>query len=154
MEWIKSPSYVGSKGVFASAPGVPGLHAPNQNGGNWTSKFVSGSVTLTAALVARVAAGDIHSLNETDVVPYLRTHLAWRVAKPDGTVIPNNLVPGLTVSEAHCTVEPAPDDSILPVFNQYVVDTTVTHGATGGLQKGMPEPCSGNRPTSRRFRRR
>ncbi|KAI9660764.1 MAG: hypothetical protein M1831_003456 [Alyxoria varia] len=135
-EWIKLPSYVGSKGIFANAPNVASDHSKGHTG-SMSSNLVAGSVPLTAALVGRVALGDLPDMQEHNVLPYLTKHLSWRVAKANGDHVENAKVPGLTVSAAHSKVIPAASGKSMPHYGSYHVTNSVTHGKAGGLQRGM-----------------
>ena len=43
--------------------------------------IVAGAVPLSKALSDAVEAGDLKSLEESDVAPYLQSNLHWRIAK-------------------------------------------------------------------------
>lgn len=85
--WPSAPNHVGTMGVFAAAREDAG----NQRGRAITKSghhgmSVSGTVPLTAALVKKVAAGELESLEPEDVEPYLRANLQKRVLGPKGEV--------------------------------------------------------------------
>ncbi len=70
---------------------------------------VSGTVPLTSALLRDIVAGRLRSLDPTDVVPYLREHLKWKVTLFSGEEKPVNEVPELKVGVVSTQVEIEPD---------------------------------------------
>jgi tyrosinase len=82
-DWTSAPNHVGTMGVFAAAarhssPGQPAMDHDVP---------VSGTVPLTAALVKKVAEGELASLEPRDVEPYLRENLKKVVLGPKGEVV-------------------------------------------------------------------
>ncbi|SPQ18279.1 b447e784-f57a-40e5-89a7-874d54feefc1 [Thermothielavioides terrestris] len=89
--WPSAPNHVGTMGVFAAARED---NRDNEGQGGRTEMgahghhdlAVSGTVPLTAALVKKVAAGELESLDPADVEPYLRANLQRRVLGPKGEI--------------------------------------------------------------------
>jgi tyrosinase len=81
-DWASAPNHVGTMGVFAAAkfssPGQPAMDHDVP---------VSGTVPLTAALVKKVAAGELASLEPRDVELYLRENLKKVALGPKGGVV-------------------------------------------------------------------
>jgi tyrosinase len=93
LAWTAAPNHVGTMGVFAAdaTPSGRGKKQEQQQQQQKTSPNhhdvpISGTVPLTAALVKKVAAGELASLAPEDVEPYLRANLQKRVLGPGGEV--------------------------------------------------------------------
>ncbi|KAK4128712.1 Di-copper centre-containing protein [Parathielavia appendiculata] len=82
-EWTATTNHVGTMGVFASVGGY-GISG-NQGGAHDVA--VSGTVPLTAALMKKVAAGELASLRPRDVEPYLKGNLKGIVLGRKGEVL-------------------------------------------------------------------
>ncbi|KAI9725564.1 MAG: hypothetical protein M1828_003052 [Chrysothrix sp. TS-e1954] len=126
-QWPFAETMVGSYGIFSMKnmmSTTPGASNP---------LLVSGSVSLTTALVSALTDGKIASLDKAHVIPYLRANLNWRVRKSDGTAIANKDVPGLSVSIATAKVTPASSSSEFPTWAEWEVVNDATNGKHGGL---------------------
>lgn len=86
--WDFAPSLVGTLGIFAG----------NNTRPNMPSQRIAGTVPLTSAMVALVSSGDLHSLDPSDVEPFLRQYLGFRVALNDGSAVEPGSVDGLLIS--------------------------------------------------------
>ena len=94
--------------------------------------IIAGAVPLTSALLQDIAAGRLASLEPADVVPYLRSHLHWRVKLWTGEAYPIADVPGLKVSV--CSSRVKIDEEGIPAYSGvYTTHTEVTAGRVGGL---------------------
>ena len=125
-DWTSSPDYAGAHSVFAP------IGKPNAGG-----HLVSGQISLTTALAGKVAAGQLNSLDEKDVLPYLAQNLNWKVSTAAGKVVDNSQVPGLTVAAVSQKVMPAPNLGSLPTYGKGDLVANVTNGKPGGIQNGM-----------------
>jgi len=123
--WPFDQSLVGSYGIF-STTGMTGMS------GNHT---VSGTVPLTRALTAQVAAGNLEDLSVENVARYLQDNMQWRVASSEGVEIPAADVPGLQVSVVTANATLPADPSQFPVFGEWITLPVVTAGRAGGLQE-------------------
>jgi tyrosinase len=93
---------------------------------------VTGTVPLTPALLAAIAAGHLPSLRTEDVEPYLVANLHWRVTVFDGTERDREQVPGLKV--AVCSTEVTIGADEVPVYDGvYAVHGGITDGRPAGL---------------------
>jgi tyrosinase len=119
--WGTAANLVGTHGFFASSS----MTASS----GW---LVSGSVSLTAALVEKIGGGMLKGLDSSVVEPYLSAHLNWAVKKASGDVVPNSAVPGLEVTVVSAKVTPAKGADVAPVFGTPQTHGNVTSGATGG----------------------
>jgi tyrosinase len=81
-DWSTAPNHVGTMGVFASA-GRYGSNSP----GNGHEVAVSATMPLTAALVKKVASGELQSLEPGDVEGYLKANLKRVVLGRKGEVV-------------------------------------------------------------------
>ena len=94
--------------------------------------IVTGTVSLTSALIQDCVGGELHSLEQADVVPHLKRNLQWRVTLFDGIEHPVDQVPGLQVSVCSTKVTIGGDG--LPVYShEYTTHEDITHGRPGGL---------------------
>lgn len=77
-QWTNEDHFVGMAGVL-SQPG---------NANNEKSQVeTNGAVPLTAALEEKVELGELKSMEEQDVMEYLRWHLKWKIAKVSSSLI-------------------------------------------------------------------
>ena len=67
--WSSDPSFVGLNGIFSTTT----------VGQSDNDIRANGAIPLTAALEAKLASGELGSLNEEVVGPYLKDQLHWRV---------------------------------------------------------------------------
>ncbi|KAF2133032.1 tyrosinase [Dothidotthia symphoricarpi CBS 119687] len=97
------------------------------------AKTLRGNVGLTASLLDQVAAGKLASLNSTDVVPYLRDRLVWKVYSGNGTAILQSDLEALTVLVVSVSAR-IPDDHSMPIeySDKVTVHADATAGKTGG----------------------
>ncbi|KAJ4297234.1 hypothetical protein N0V88_004152 [Collariella sp. IMI 366227] len=97
--WTSSPEHVGTMGVFSMGKddqddgeegrygdGGKQEHKQQQQKNHAHEVPVSGTVPLTAALVKKVMAGELASLEPEEVGPYLEQKLEKRVLGPEGQV--------------------------------------------------------------------
>lgn len=121
-QYAEDPALVGFQGVFSN---------PNMQAMNLT---VTGAVPLTSALVAKIQSGAIKSLDNSDVGPYLRDNLKWKVVKVDGTEVPSDDADlGLKVGIVRSSVTPASNDGDFPTWHGFDTLSEVTDGMLGGL---------------------
>lgn len=125
-QWLTHPDFCGAHSIFAP------LGQDSKTG-----MLVGGTISLTTSLVGKVANGEIPSIEENDVLPYLQNNLQWKVATAAGAVVPNNQVPGLTVGAVSQKVMPAANQGSLPTYGNGNTNNDVTHGKSGGIQSGM-----------------
>jgi len=119
--WGSASNLVGTHGVFASSAMTA-----------TTGWLVSGSVSLTAALVEQIAHGKLKGLDTVIVEPYLSANLNWAVKKATGEVVANNAVPGLEVTVVSSTVTAAKSSKSAPIFGSPETHGNITSGLTGG----------------------
>lgn len=124
-DYPSAKNLVGSHGVF-STPGMTMNHA-----------VTTGSISLTSALVGKVASGELKSMDSADVTPYLTKNMVWKVWRSNGQTIDAGQVPGMTVAVAYANVMPAPNANTFPTWGNWQVNNTITHGKPGGLQQNM-----------------
>ncbi|KAF2434294.1 Di-copper centre-containing protein [Tothia fuscella] len=118
-KWGTAKNLVGTHGVFGSKT----MTAKS----GW---LVSGSVSLTAALVEKIAHGSLKGLDATFVEPYLAKNLNLAVKKASGEVVDNKNVPGFEVKPVSAKVTPAKDSRSAPVFG---TPQGLGNGATGNF---------------------
>lgn len=125
--WISHPNFCGIHAVFAPL------------GGKIKQGHLStGQLVLTTSLAGKVADGELNSLDEADVLPYLKDNLNWKVALGNQEkVVDNSQVPGLTVAAMSQKIMPASDANSLPSYAPAKTNNEVTHGKDGGIQDGM-----------------
>lgn len=88
---------------------------------------VAGSIPLTRKLADEVARGTLENLSHEKVEPYLKQHLRWRVAGPQGQSIIPDTIPGFKINVYGTTTEQCNYDE-LPKSSGY----THLQGATSG----------------------
>ncbi|KAF2187121.1 Di-copper centre-containing protein [Zopfia rhizophila CBS 207.26] len=96
---------------------------------------LKGTVSLTASLLDDIAAGKLESLNQNQVLPYLKQKLTWKVYAANGTVIPHGSLQGLTIDVVSIKVS-IPDDPNLPLnySNEPISHSDVMFGRGGGTK--------------------
>ena len=82
---------------------------------------VTGQIPLTIALLERYLAGHVHGLGPEDVVPFLQTHLHWRVTNHEGTILNRRDVEGLLVGVVSNEVTLPTGPNELPRYSPSVV---------------------------------
>lgn len=116
--WLQHPDFCGVHAVFAP------MSAVSKSG-----HLSTGQLVLTTSLAGKVNTGDLKSLDESDVMPYLKKNLNWMVALGDQEkVVDNSQVPGLTVAAASQKIMPAASANSLPSYAQAQVNHDITHG--------------------------
>lgn len=116
--WINHPNFCGLHAVFAP------LGSKVRQG-----QLSTGQLVLTTSLAGKVAKGDLKSLDESDVLPYLKDNLNWKVALGDQEkVVDNSQVPGLTVAAMSQKIMPASNANSLPSYAPAKTNNDVTHG--------------------------
>jgi tyrosinase len=92
---------------------------------------VTGTVPLTAALLQDIVDGQVPSLDEADVEPYLVKNLHWRVTVFDGSEWPRDQVPGLKVGV--CSTRVTVGEADVPVYgDQWRMHEGITDGRPAG----------------------
>ena len=124
LSWANDNNLCGTHSNFAA----PGMNSQT---------LVTGDIPLTSTLVDKLAVGQLGNLGRNMTLPYLTKNLGWRVMKSDGTAVPNDQVPGLTVAVRSSDVTPAASDSEFPSYGQWQDHQECTHGKAGGVQQGM-----------------
>jgi len=111
-QWPFSKNHIGMMGVFAStdAHGISAAHLD-----------VSGTVPLTAALVDKVASGQLASLDPQDVEVYLRLNLQKRVLTSSGRLHDVASIASLKVEIASSVVSAPKTEEELPKWGAIVV---------------------------------
>lgn len=121
-QYATDANLVGFQGIFSN---------PSMENMNLT---VTGAVPLTAALVAKIQSGQLKSLDNADVGPYLKDNLKWRVVLSSGTEVASddpNL--GLKVGIVRSAVTPAANDGDFPTWHGFDTLSEITDGMLGGL---------------------
>jgi tyrosinase len=102
---------------------------------NENDLVVTGTVSLTDALIEDINDEKVSSLDVQDVVPYLERHLHWRVKISEGPEQSRDQVPGLKVIVSSNEVQITEDD--LPVLlGEETIHATITDGRAGGFTEG------------------
>ncbi|KAK3943651.1 hypothetical protein QBC46DRAFT_306734 [Diplogelasinospora grovesii] len=111
--WTGAPNLVGTMGVFA---------APEMDGGMQMGRQdITATVPLTAALVKRVATGELESLDPRDVEPYLKRYLEHRIiTSAGGTVIEPSEIRSLGIHIVSASVRAPSSDQELPRWGKTV----------------------------------
>lgn len=138
------PSDSSSWGTAKNLVGVHSVFASKHK--TTTGYLVSGSVSLTASLVDQIMGGNLAGLTSLVVRPFLKEKLTWAVKKCDGTVVPNDQVPGLQVKVVVSKVKPAPSQDQTPDYEQPEEQDEVTEGEAGGAKPGN-NPYGGDVPS-------
>lgn len=99
----------------------------------------AGVVPLDSVLHDEYEMGNLPSLEEKDVLPYLQQELHWRCALADDTPVKCEDVPDFEFTVASADVTPARSDSELPKRQGPVVEhKEVSAGQPGGPPMGGP----------------
>ncbi|KAK4105553.1 Di-copper centre-containing protein [Parathielavia hyrcaniae] len=115
-EWMTASNHVGTMGVFASAGGY-GSSTSTSQGRHHHGVAVSGTVPLTAALMEKVAAGELASLQSRDVQPYLKGSLKGFVLGRKGEVL-TGCVEGVKVEIVSAEVTAPWSEEELPRWDE------------------------------------
>lgn len=94
--------------------------------------IITGTVPLTAQIIGEVKKGHCGSLNKSNVLPYLKENLHWRVTLADGTEKEREEVPGLVVSVVSTEVA-LPMGQRPRYSGVYTLHPEVTAGRPAGL---------------------
>lgn len=97
--------------------------------------IITGTVPLTAQIIGEVKKGHCGSLEKSNVLPYLKDNLHWRVTLADGTEKNRDEVPGLVVSVVSTEVA-LPEGNRPKYSGVYMVHPEVTAGRPAGLGAG------------------
>ncbi|CAK7214717.1 hypothetical protein SCUCBS95973_002228 [Sporothrix curviconia] len=89
--WAYTSSLVGTMSVFAAPGGA-------MAGMDMSAGHTSGTIPLTSALVQKVAAGELASLEPIAVEPFLFENLHYGIIMADGVVVEPEVVAGLGIT--------------------------------------------------------
>ena len=99
--WAHASNLVGTMSVFAAPAGA-------MTGMDMSAGHTSGTIPLTSALVQKVAAGELASLEPIVIEPYLLQNLHYGIIMTDGTVVGPEAVAGLGIAViSSCVRAPA-----------------------------------------------
>ncbi|KAF2622028.1 tyrosinase [Macroventuria anomochaeta] len=92
-----------------------------------------GTVSLTSSLLDQIDAGKLQSLDEQDVVPFLREKLTWKVYSGDGTQLSDSSLDAIRIDIAS-EIARIPSDPSAPIeySNDAIAHSEVTAGKMGG----------------------
>ncbi|KAK3317933.1 hypothetical protein B0H66DRAFT_621379 [Apodospora peruviana] len=128
-QWDLNPTTTGSVFVFGQSTETKCDKCVDDMAENL---LVTGTVSLTGALVKDVQDGKLGSLEAADVVPYLTSQLHWRVAKTDCTEVPRDQVPGLVVCVSSVKVHIGSNG--VPVYeHEHELYREITDGRPAGM---------------------
>lgn len=123
-KWSVDPNLVGTHVVFS--------HSKSADM-DMGEVLVTGVVPLTTTLKKYVLSGELASLKEADVVPFLTSRLQWSLALVDDTPLPCEQAPGFSVEVAGVAIQLPASVSDAP---SRVGDVTpypaITKGKVGG----------------------
>ncbi|OJD37056.1 tyrosinase [Diplodia corticola] len=124
-DWMTDDHLAGSSPLFVMDDSAMGAGE---------SQDIYAAVSLTREIEQRVASEDLGCMDPSEVVPYLKENLQWRVQKADGSSVPADQVEGLEISIAKAAYRPAASDCEFPSLVG-VIDTLseITSGKAGGL---------------------
>lgn len=128
-DWPLEQNLVGTHAVFANLANEAALRKRSMMS---TDLKVTGAIPLTTMLVNDIADGLLASLLPDVVEAYLSTQLDWRVAMFDGTEVPVENVPDLSISVVKAQVQPAGALDEFPTWGQVTALVDVTAGRVGG----------------------
>lgn len=106
--WVSLPKHVGTMGVWAAGEQGAAAAAAADH------LAVAGTVPLTAALMQKVAEGELESLEPEHVECYLKMMLQKRVVALGGQVVDPNGVRGLRIQVVSSVVNAPPSEDQLP----------------------------------------
>ncbi|KAF1925295.1 tyrosinase [Didymella exigua CBS 183.55] len=92
-----------------------------------------GTVSLTSSLLDQIEAGNLRSLEDKDVVPFLKEKLSWKIYGGDGTQLPDSSLDSIRIDIASETAH-IPSDPNAPIAysNATTAHSEVTAGKMGG----------------------
>ncbi|KAJ4404417.1 hypothetical protein N0V91_005938 [Didymella pomorum] len=92
-----------------------------------------GTVSLTSSLLDQIEAGNLQSLDEKDVVPFLKDKLSWKIYGGVGTQLPDSSLYSIRINIASETAR-IPSDPNAPIAysNTTIAHSEVTAGKMGG----------------------
>lgn len=126
-EWGSSGNFVGSHAVLANL-----MHANSSGDFSQVDLKVTGSVPLTAALQDIYEDGGLDSLAVSDVEPFLRDNLSWRIALPDNTEVPITSLSDFSATVVTAHVTPAASIDEFPIWGAWAGLPNCTFGQPGG----------------------
>ncbi|KAI0009769.1 Di-copper centre-containing protein [Xylariaceae sp. FL0662B] len=101
--WPIASNLVGTLGVFAHKGAHGGVHDGK----------ITGTIPMTSALMNMIVSGKVPSLHLSDIEPFLRSNLQFRVSLTDGTVVDPVKVGGLHITIASSMVRaPEAEDTL------------------------------------------
>ncbi|KAF2019892.1 tyrosinase [Aaosphaeria arxii CBS 175.79] len=108
-------------------------HFADGDEGGTDEKPITGTVGLTAALLDRVEAGELESLHDNVVVPYLRDRLTWSVVDGHGSTLADDDLHGLVIEtvSTHVRIPHDPKKGLM-YGGEIVKHPDVTAGKAGG----------------------
>jgi len=119
--WAHDCNLVGPMGVMAEV-----------KASGMAEVVVAGSVPLTRALGNLVGQG-LDTLSTAHTGPFLKEHLVWRVAGPEGCSVDPSTIPNFAVSVVSSTATVPTCGEELPTFSPFQTLVNVTAGVAGGL---------------------
>ncbi|KAJ4338353.1 hypothetical protein N0V95_008089 [Ascochyta clinopodiicola] len=94
---------------------------------------IRGTVSLTSSLLDQIDAGKLHSLDQKDVVPFLKKMLTWKVHSGDGIQLPVSSLHFIRVDVASEAARvPSDPSSPIEFGSNAVAHSEVTAGKMGG----------------------
>ncbi|KAJ4986034.1 hypothetical protein SVAN01_08512 [Stagonosporopsis vannaccii] len=92
-----------------------------------------GAVSLTTSLLDKIDAGELRSLDENDVVPFLREKLSWKLYSENGAQLPDSSLDAISINIAS-EIAHVPNDPDTPIeySNEAIAHSEVTAGKMGG----------------------
>ncbi|KAI9646358.1 hypothetical protein NHQ30_004348 [Ciborinia camelliae] len=125
--WSFEPNLVGTHCVFAKLS-TSGSTAADPN------QLVTGTIPLTSALLEYISKGQLKSLDDKDVKPFLAKNLKYRVTLLDDTEIPNKDVPSLKISVVSSVVKQSKVDHELPSWGPMVSHVDLATGSSNSTK--------------------
>ncbi|KXS95512.1 hypothetical protein AC578_4625 [Pseudocercospora eumusae] len=122
--WGTSPNLAGVQAPFTSLSEGPDPSKPRVK--------ISGTVPLTDTLLEKVKSGELKSMDEHDVGPYLKANLHWRVATFDHKPVPIENMPDLSVVVTMALIKPAEYENQFPERSEFRELEHITKGRPGG----------------------
>ncbi|EAQ93199.1 hypothetical protein CHGG_01434 [Chaetomium globosum CBS 148.51] len=120
--WASAANYVGAMGLFTAARSSASQETDSGAGSDMSHDApMSGSVPLTAALVAKVETGELASLAPADVQPYLRANLKKVVLSRKGGMVGEQCLPGMAIQVVSSVVAAPWSEEELPRWGEATV---------------------------------
>lgn len=129
--WMAQPNNVGTSTILGSDADDTGCGKCKDDASRRLK--VTSMVPLTEALVDAIEAGRLGSLDEDDVVPYLKQNLHWRVTLGGGVEKSRAEVPSLKVSVVSTEVSLPGPDAPPRYSGDYKLHPAVTRGRPAGF---------------------